>query len=564
VSGERELIIDLMVIIAAAAAGGFLASLLRLPVVLGYLLAGLVVSSRTPGWDVDIENVQIVAELGVALLLFTLGIQFSFAHLADVRRVALVGGFLQISLTIVVGLVLGLGLGFDIEAALLLGAVVSLSSSMVALKLLDARGELDSLHGRVAIGLLLVQDIAVVPMVILVPAIAGEAGSALALELLFAAGKAAALLLVVFLLANLVVPRLLRQTASTGSSELLLLAVLSIAMSLAGVSFLLGFSLAFGAFLAGLVVSESEFSHQALADVLPMREIFATIFFVSMGMLIDPAVVVDDPGRVAAISVTIVIAKLFLTAAPVAALGYPAATAVLSGLALAQAGEFSFVLTQVGVEENVISDDLASTILMAVLVSIVISPLLLQTGPTLIAKVPLLSRLLQEPLRVDLAGEGGDIRRHVIVCGYGRIGRELVDEIVQREFRCVVIERDPYRFDDLRRLGIPAIYGDAARLPVLDAAGLSNARVLAVTLPDPATAEVIVRHAKRANSRLDAIVRGRGRDDHQALLEAGAIEVVHPELESALEFVRHTLQRFGVDRTQIQLILARRRRDLYV
>jgi CPA2 family monovalent cation:H+ antiporter-2 len=443
---------------------------------------------------------------------------------------------------------------------------MALSSTMVALKLLDARGELDALHGRVALGFLLVQDLAVVPLVILIPATAGGVGASLAGELALAAGKALLLLGAAYLLATYIVPRLLFRIAGTGSRELFLLAVLSLALGLAAGSFLLGLSLAFGAFLAGLVVSESEFSYQTLAEVLPLREVFATIFFVAMGMLIEPAVLVDDPARVAAIVAALVVGKLLLTALPVAFLGYPARTAVLVGLALAQAGEFSFVLARVGVDEGIISDDLNSAILMAALVSIVLSPLLLQAGPRLLswaAARSMLRRLLAEPMLVELGDDPAVLHQHVVVCGYGRVGRELVREVRRRTIRCVVIEENPYRVDQLRRLGIPRVYGDAANPAVLNACALEQARVLAVTVPDPAAAQLILSYAKRRNPRLDVVVRGRAQEDHEALLGSGAAEVVHPEFEAGLEFVRHTLHRYGIDRTQIQALLARRRRDFY-
>ncbi|MCH8902139.1 MAG: cation:proton antiporter [Chloroflexi bacterium] len=563
---EQELIFDLIIIIAAATGGGVLASLLRLPVILGYLVAGLVVGNYIPGWDINVTRIEGIAELGVALLLFTLGVQFSFAKMADVRRVAIVGGLVQIVLTIGLGLAVGKLLGLDIRAAVLLGAAMALSSTMVALKLLDARGELGALHGRVAVGILLVQDLAVVPMVILIPATAGEVGASLAGELALAAGKAVLLLGAAYLLSVYIVPRLLFRVAATGSRELFLLAVLSLALGLAGGSFALGLSLAFGAFLAGLVVSESEFSYQTLAEVLPLREVFATIFFVAMGMLIEPQVLLDDPGRVAAIAAALVLGKLVLTAGPVALLGYPVRTAVLSGLVLAQAGEFSFVLARVGVDEGLISADLNAAILMAAMVSMLVSPLLLQAGGPLLTwaeRRSVFRRLMAKPALAAPGDAPAQLRRHVVVCGYGRMGRELVREITQRNFRCVVVEHNPYLVSELHRQGIPHVYGDATNLAVLGACALEEARVLAVTLPDPAAAELIVSHAMRLNPRLDVIVRGRAQEDYRALLGAGAAEVVQPEFEAGLEFVRHTLHRYGVDRTQIQLVLARRRRDFY-
>ena len=565
-SGDEELIVDLIIIIAAATVGGVLASLLRLPVILGYLVAGLMVGNYIPGWEIDVLRVQNIAELGVALLLFTLGIQFSFSKLADVRRVALIGGLVQMLCTIGLGMAVAGLMGFGVEEGVVLGSALALSSTMVALKLLDARGELDALHGRVALGFLLVQDLAVVPLVILIPAMAGETGAALVGELAVAAGKALLLLGAAYLLGTRIVPWLLFRIAAIGSRELFLLAVLSLALGFAAGSFLLGLSLAFGAFLAGLVVSESEFSYQTLAEVLPLREVFATIFFVAMGMLIEPEVLIDDPVRVVIIVAVLVLGELLVTALPVAFLGYSPKTAVLTGLVLAQAGEFSFILARVGVDEEIISNELNSAILMAALISIVLSPLLLQVGPRALswaASKPLIGRLLAEPVPAALVDEAKQLRQHVVVCGYGRVGRELVQEVSRRNFRCLVVEQNPYLVDQLKPMDIPYILGDAANPAILNVCGLERARLLAVTVHDPAATQLIIAHAKRINPHLHIVVRGRAQEDHDLLLAAGAAEVIHPEFEAGLEFVRHALYRFGVDSIQIQALLARRRRDLY-
>jgi len=565
-SGERELVVDLMIIIAAATGGGVLASILRLPVVLGYLIAGLVVGHYIPGLDIEVERVQDIAELGVALLLFTLGVQFSPNKLRGVRRVALLAGIAQIVLTVALGVAVARGLGLGNDAGLVLGAAMALSSTMVVLKLLDGRRELDAPHGRVAIGMLLVQDLAVGPLVILVPAAAGEGGSGVAGDLALAAGKAVLLLGGAYLLGAFVVPRLLFRVAAAGFRELFVLSVLSLALGLAAGSFALGLGLAFGAFLAGLVVSESEFSYQTLAEVLPLRDVFATIFFVSMGLLIDPDVLADRPEHVIAISAALVFGKLLIVTLAVSLTGYSKRSALLVGLALAQGGEFSFVLAQLGIDEGLISEEFNSAILMSAFASILLSPLLMQTGPPLLGRLerhPIAGRFFAQPVVVELGVESDELRQHVVICGYGQVGRELVQELQTRGLRSLVVDANPYRAEQLRREGVPYVYGDAGNAAVLSACGLDRARVLIVTLPDPAVAQAIVTYARRRSDRLDIIVRGRGPEDYQALLRAGASEVVQPEVEAGLEFLRHTLHRFGVDRTQLQALLARKRRDAY-
>ena len=563
---EQGLTLDLVVIIGAAMGGGIVASYLRLPLILGYLVAGVIVGNYVPGLDLDIELLQGISELGVILLLFGLGIYFSPAKLTAVRRVAIVGGLIQIVLTIALVMAIGEPLGLDTKEAFVLGAAMALSSTAVVVKLLDARGELGAVYGGAAIGILLVQDLAVGPLLVSIPLLEGEGASSVVAELALAVGKTLLLLGGAYLLGTRIVPWLFPRIAKTGSRELFTLTVLGLAVGMASGSFALGLSLAFGAFLGGLVVSQSEFSHQTLADVLPMRDVFASIFFVSIGLLVDPSVVLEEPTLVLSIAAVLIVGKTIVTAGPVALLGYPVRTAVLVGLALSQAGEFSFIVARVGVDEGIISEDLNSALLMATLISILATPFLLQAGPAVLSWAgarPGLRRLLKEPVVAELEDESATSSRHVVICGFGRVGSELVAAVRARNFPCVVIEHDPYLIDKLRQQEVARVYGDATRLEVLEAAGLAKARMLAVTLPDPGAAGLVVRSAKRLNPRIQVVVRGRAQEDHDELLKAGASEVIHPEFEAGLEFVRHTLRRFGTDRVQIEAFLSRRRRDLY-
>ncbi|MFQ5879170.1 MAG: cation:proton antiporter [Dehalococcoidia bacterium] len=562
--GEIGLIGDLAIVIVAALVGGILARLLRLPALMGYLAAGLVVRPNTFGLTAELEQIPTVAELGVAFLMFALGVQFSFRELMRVRRVAILGGAAQILITMALGLAVGRWLGLDATASLFLGAIIALSSTMVASSLIGQRGELASLYGRVAIGLLIVQDLSVVPLMVMLPAAAGDGAlwSSLGLALV----KGVGLVLGAYFLGTRIVPWLLQRVAETRSRELFLLSIVSLALGTAIGSFALGLSLAFGAFLAGLVVSESEFSHQTLAEVLPLRDIFATVFFVSVGMLIDPAFIADHADQVAVVVAVASVGKFLLVAALTLAFGYSVRVALGAGLALAQMGEFSFILADVGVDEGVIDEEIASLALSAVLVSILLSPLLLPLQAVLAPlapRLPLLGRALVDKVVPYLGEEEAPLERHAIICGYGRTGRELAHALTLRRFRFLVVEYDPFVIDQLRKEQLPAIYGDATNPTVLERAGTAGARLLAVTIPDPAAAEAAVAHAKRLNPTIDVIARGAGLAGHTALRQAGATEVVHAEFEAGLEFVRHTLHRFGVSSMEIQALLARRRADYY-
>jgi CPA2 family monovalent cation:H+ antiporter-2 len=562
---QGELFRGVFLIVGAAVVGGVVAHYLRLPVIVGYLAAGVVIGPNTPGDFGAPDRLELVAEFGVAFLMFALGVQLSLRGLARMWRVAAVGGVGHILLIMVLGFPVGRALGLSGGEALFLGALMAMSSTMVALKLLETRGEVGTLHGRAAVTLSVVQDIAIVPLMILLPAVAGSQGGDVA-DLGEAAGKAALLLAATYVLGTYVVPWLLFRVAATNSRELFVLAILALAVGFAVGSSFLGLSIAFGAFLAGLIISESEFGYQTLAEVLPLRDVFATIFFVAMGMLIDPGFILDHADRVAIIAAALVVGKLLIILAVVSASGLRGSTPLLTGLLLAQAGEFSFVLARVGLEEGAIDSDLNSTFLGAAMVSIILSPLLLRVAPAIfrgLRALPVTGSLLREPLGVHTGEPAEELRRHVVICGYGDAGRELAEAVLRRGFRCLVVDLNPYVISDLRRREVPCVYGDASRPEVLQQCYLESAQVMAVTVPELAAAHLAVANARAINPGLDIIARGRGPESHAVLKEAGATEVVHPEFEGGLEFVRHTLHRYGAHSTEIASALARRRLDYY-
>ncbi len=562
---EGELFREIFLVVAVALAGGALAHYLRLPVIVGYLAAGLLIGPYTPGLVGDPDRLEITADVGVAALMFALGVQFSFRELAGMGRLFVIGGSAQILVTMALGLALGPALGLDHGAALYLGALMALSSTMVALKILDSRGELRILHGRAAVGILIVQDLAVLPLMIALPVATGAGDGGLA-SLGVALGKAALLLIATYVLGTRLVPWLLFRVAATNSRELFVLAVISLAVGLAAASYFVGLSPAFGAFLAGLVVSESEFSYRTLAEVLPFRDVFATVFFVAMGMLIDPAFIADNAGSVALVAAGLIVGKFLIVLVVVRAAGLRGQTPFMTALILAQAGEFSFILAEVGVDEGVIDSDLNSTFLAAALVSIVVNGLLLRLAPAIVLALRHLpggDALLTVPVRAYVGEEAERLRRHVVICGYGASGRELAEAVERRGFKYLVVETNPFVIRELRRDGTPCIYGDASQADVLEQCRLESAQVLAVTITQLVTARLAVANARRINPDLDVVARGTGPESHAILREAGATAVVHPEFEAGLEFVRHTLHRYGIDSTQISGLLGRRRVDYY-
>lgn len=553
--------LNIAVALAAAFAVGVVARRIGLPVIVGYLIAGLALGPSTPGFDADVESVRILAELGVAFLMFSLGVEFSLKELLHVRRIALGAGSIQVGLTTLFGLLIALLLGWSWSQSILFGMVVALSSSVVALKLLTLRGETGTRHGRVTAGIAVFQDLSLVPMLILLPVLANDGGNIL-LGVLRSVGIAVVVLGLVIFLGLRIVPWLLEIIVATASRELFLLAVVVIALGTAITTQEAGLSIALGAFLAGLIVSESDFSHQVLADIIPLREAFATLFFVSVGMLLDLSYVTEHIGVVLLITCIVLAGKMLILTGTVRAFGLPLTSAVLVGVLLPQIGEVSFILAGEGFDRDLI--DLAGyNLVLAVSIgTLLISPMLDAVAPRALRYGRRFNSRWFEDTDISLL-EGEPPARHTIVCGYGRLGMVLVDALKRRGFSCVVVDNDPISVREAIRDGVPAIYGDAGNPEILSRLGVSRARVLAVAISDPLAAEGAVESGRRANQRLDIIARARSREQMQRLRELGANEVIQPEFEAGLELIRHVMHVHGLDQRQVGAIVQRRRETYY-
>jgi CPA2 family monovalent cation:H+ antiporter-2 len=579
-SEQLRFILDLGVAVAVALIGGAIAVRLHQPAVLGYLLAGIVIGPATPGFVGDVERIAQLADLGVVLLLFALGVEFSIRGLLDVRRVAVPGATIQILLTLAIGAVLMVALGFPLREALVIGACVSLSSTLVVLKSLIDRGEIDSLHGKAAIGWSIVQDIATIVFIVGLPPLAG--GEVFG-PLLIALAKAAVFLAIAYLLGTRLLPRMFSVVARLGSSELFLLAVVATALLTAFVSSaLFGLSLALGAFVAGVLVSESELSHQAAAEVTPFRDLFAVFFFVSVGMLVDPAALVADIGLVAVLVVIAVVGKGALTAGLGRTFGLPRRSALLLGAAMAQVGEFSFILAEDALELGVLGERAYNLILGTAVVTILLSPLVQRLVDGLVARqeratdaelARAVSALeLPEPTgpavslsRTEAAVDADEEERRpaIVVLGAGRVGRTVVRAVRRRGFRCLVVDRDPTRLDDIAAMGAVPVFGDAANPDILRRLGLDRARVMVVAIADPLTVRLAVERALKLHPRLTVTARTRGPREIDALRRLGVGRLSDPEAEVAFELARHALQRMGVSGPEVSGILSGLRRDTY-
>lgn len=552
------LLTTLIVVVLAAGAVAVIATLLRQPLIVGYVAAGLILGPYTPGFVADAESVEALANVGIILLLFTVGVQISIPDLMRVGRVAVFGALAQVSIMIGAGFGAGLLFGWDAPAALALGFVLSNSSSTVLTKVLSEYGEEGSTHGRIALGWSAVQDVTTVVLLVVLAAFGDEGGS-LAAELARAIGGALLFIGVVVPIGFIVLPPLLERTAQLGSREVFLVAALGLALGVSAGASWFGVSPALAAFLAGVLVSRSDISHQVLGELVPLRDIFAAIFFVSVGMLVDPATVIEQPLPLLGALLIGIVLKGGVTSLLVLLAGYRGRTVVLSGIVLAQSGEFSFLLARVGAENDVISEDIFSLLLLTAVLTIIAAPALYRVGQPL-------GRLVERrlPARFDPTGELPAMpRNHTTLLGYGRVGRLIEQTLRDAGIPHVVVDQDTQRLDPLRRLGVPVVVGSASNPAVLDFAGLGATRILIVAIPDPIAIRQIVDYARQRRPALDIVVRTHSATERAYLEAHGVDEAVVGEFELALEMSRHALRRAGlaVGPTEDLLTQARTREE---
>jgi CPA2 family monovalent cation:H+ antiporter-2 len=551
---------DIALILVAALLGGIVARRLGLPLILGYIAAGVLVGPKTLGPSVgNVHQIELLAEIGVALLLFTIGLHFSLRELAPVRRIALLGTPLQMALTIAFGYGVGrllLDLGW-IESVWL-GALFSLSSTAVVLKTLGEQGVLGTLSARVMIGMLIVQDLAIVPLLTVLPVL-DDVGEGLP-ELGIALSKAAAFLATMLFLGSRVLPLILARLAAWGSRELFLVSVVAIGLGVGYATYLVGLSFAFGAFVAGMVLSESDYSHQALAEVEPLRDVFAMIFFVSVGLLIDPFFLWESAGTITLIVALLLTVKGLIFGGVARAFGYANIAPFAVGLGLFQVGEFSFLLAREGVRTDAISQGTYALVLATAAVTMALTPLTARLAPALYGRYR--RRFPREPLRTFNLPEGR-LSGHAVVAGYGRVGSFVARLLDRLEKPFVVIEANPGRADEAREAGFPTVYGDAAATPVLDAAGVGQARLVVVSVPDAIAARLTVERVKALAPDAEILARAESVEQLEDLGRLGVYEAVQPELEAGLELARQALACFGVGAEEAHNFADTVRRELY-
>ncbi len=562
---QLHILRDLAVIFAGSLLVILVFYRLKLPALPGFIVAGILLGPNALGLVSDPQDVEGLAEVGVILLLFTIGIEFSLSRLKEMGRQILVGGFAQMGFTILATLAVGLAFLSGWRVALFLGFLIALSSTAIVLKVMTDKGEIDAPHGRLATGILIFQDLCVVPIMLVLPFLAGNASGGVG-GLLLALGKAALVVVGVIIAARTIVPRALSEILKTRSRELFLIAVILIGTLTALGTAAAGASLALGAFLAGLIISESDYGHQALAELMPFRDIFISLFFVAVGMLVQVDTVRAHPLLTVGGVAVIMGGKALSAAVGPALMGYSGRVALLAGLAVSQIGEFSFVLAERGRSSGLLENGLYQQFLAVAVITMLVTPFLLQGGPAVLEgleRLVPLDRLLPGFRPKDFAPVEDPISDHVVIAGYGLNGRNLAAALRAIHAPYLIVELNAQTVRRVRAEGEPAFYGDATREEILRALGVDRARLLVIAISDPAATRRIVRVARTLNPKLHIIARTRYVIEIPELIRLGANVVIPEEFETSIEIFARVLAHYNVPRDEIDRLVAEIRASQY-
>jgi CPA2 family monovalent cation:H+ antiporter-2 len=535
----------ILLLLAATVVVIIVCRLLRLPPILGYVVVGIAVGPHALGWVPDNADVRFLAEFGIVFLLFSIGLEFSLPQLNAMRRAVFGLGLAQVAITTAVAMI-GLHLlGFRLLTGLALGGALAMSSTAIASKMLAERTELNTAHGRDAMGVLLFQDLAVIAFLIVVPTLAAG-GADLWMALGIAAGKAAIALGLILVFGQKPMRAWFHIVARQRSSELFMLNVLLVTLGLAALTEFAGLSFALGAFLAGMLIAETEYRYQVEEDIKPFRDVLLGLFFVTVGMYLDPHVVVEHFGWMVLLLFGPVLAKLVLIVILARMFGSSLSTALRTGFYLAQAGEFAIVLLAVSVDVAVVEPTFAQLVLAAMVLSMLSAPLLIQFAEPLARRLTANDWLARAAQVTQIAARNMARQEHVIICGFGRSGQNLARLLEQEEIPFIALDSDPERVREAAADGSSVVYGDAGRREALIAAGLPKARAVAVTFADIPTALKILNHVQQLRHEVPVIVRTVDDSELDRLIKAGAAEVVPEVLEGSLMLASHSLLLLGV------------------
>ena len=547
---------DLAIVATIAVAVTVLLSRLKFPAIAGLLAAGALMGPFGFRLAKSVSAIEVLAEVGVVLLLFSIGLEFSLARLATIFRAAALGGALQVGLTIAATTTVAMAFGRSLREGIFYGFVFALSSTAVVLRALSERRELDAPHGRFIVATLIFQDLCVVPMVLMVPLLGavGDLGDA-SLAMAAALAKAAIVVVGIFVLSRFAVPKVLDLVEASKSREIFLLAILGLCIGTAWITSLAGLSLALGAFLGGVVVADTEYGHRAMGDILPLRDAFVSIFFVSLGMLFDVRVVADQPLLVGGLLVAFIVGKGLLATFSALMMRFPARAAWLAGVGLAQFGEFGFVLIRIGQQHGLGTQFDVAPLLAAGIGSMFLTPLLARAAPHITAGERLLAPLER---RIGVAGiddvdehEKG-LEAHVVVVGFGLAGRAVTRTLIACELPVVVLELNAENVRRGKAEGLPVYYGDATSVEALRHARIAQARLVVLLMNDFQAMGRVVDTVRREAPKVPLLVRTHFLEDRPRLYQAGAKEVVAEEVEGAIEIIFRSLRMLGLPRNVIE------------
>jgi CPA2 family monovalent cation:H+ antiporter-2 len=542
---ELHFLRDLVVLFGASIMVVYGFNRLHVPAVVGFLVAGALLGPY--GLDVvdDVARVEVLAEVGVVMLLFTIGVEVSLARITSLRTIV-GGGFIQIGAAIGLSVLVGMIVGLPLNQGVFWGFLIAMSSTAIVLKMVTERGETNSPHGRLTIGILIVQDLAVVPMMVLTPVL-GSQGQGGAVDVVWSLTKAILLVTLILITARFLVPRLLIEVVRSRSRELFVITIILVCLGIAWLSSLAGLSLALGAFIAGLIISESEYSHQAMAEILPFRDSFNSLFFISIGMLLDLRVLLAHPLLVAGLVLVIVAGKFVTAAFAAVAVGYAWRPAVLAGTALAQVGEFSFILSKVGKDVGLLTGESFQVFLAVSVLTLILTPFLIQASPALARRAEAFQRLWGwVPDRTHDQDEmtHRHLRDHTIIAGYGVNGRNLAQVLRETEVPFVVVEMDGETVRQEQAKGVPISFGDVTHPQALRRLGIQQARTLVLAISDPIATRRTIKVARQLNPDIHIIARTRYLREIEDLRAMGADQVVPEEFETSIEIFSLVLQHY--------------------
>jgi CPA2 family monovalent cation:H+ antiporter-2 len=565
---EIPLIKDILIIFALSMGVLFFCHRLKIPTIVGFLLTGLLAGPHGLGLITADKEVEVLAEIGVVMLLFTIGIEFSLRDFMRIKRAVLMGGSFQVLLTLAATFFFSRHFGYGLGESVFAGFLVALSSTAIVLKLLQERAEIESPHGQTTLGILIYQDVIIVPMILLTPLLAGKAGNfGTSLPLLLA--KGIGIIVLVILSAEYLVPKILYYIARTRSRELFLLSIVVMCFAVAYLTHSMKLSLALGAFLAGLTISESEYSHQALSNIIPFRDLFTSFFFISIGMLLDIHFLFAKPVLVFLLALGVLIVKSLLAMATALSLGLPLRTAILVGLALCQMGEFSFILSEEGVKFGLLGGDIFQLFLAVSVLTMAATPFIIALGHRIadgLMRLPLPKKLKSGlyPLQgLTDARKKITLKDHLIVVGYGVNGKNVTRAAKSAGLPYLIIEMNPETVRTEKEKGEPIYYGDAGQEAVLNHANIKEARIVVLVISDPAATRRTALLARRLNPDVHIIARTRFLQEMEPLYQLGVNEVIPEEYETSVEIFSRVLTRYLIPRDEIDRFVNEVRSDGY-